>query len=249
PQGTIPEGFAYVPAGPFILYGDPHVISTYKDRRVVDLPGFAIGIFPVTCGEYLEFLNHLLAADPGEARRRAPRQSEDAGFLWAPRDGRFELPADRDRYPWSPRLPVFGVSFEDALAYCAYRSARDGRTYDLPTEAEWEKAAKGVDGRHYSWGNQFDNEHANNFFAFRDRKPGVAEVDSFPQDCSPYGVRGMVGNVGDWCYFDDPDRQDLAAVRGGNWALTGEPCRLSYRRSTSRTYVSDRFGFRLRLAL
>ena len=249
PSSAIPEGFAYVPAGSFLMYSDPYVISSHGARAVVDLPGFAIGIHPVLCSEYLEFLNHLLRTSPEEAPRRVPRESENSGALWAIENGDFRLPSIRDRYPWSPRLPVFGVSFEDALAYARFLSARDNRHYDLPTEAEWEKAAKGVDGRYYAWGNLFDNEYANNFFAARDRSPGVVEVDAFPQDCSPYGVRGMVGNLGDWCHFDDPERPDIAALRGGNWALAGEPCRLSVRRSTSKTYVSDRFGFRLKLIL
>ncbi|HVR74798.1 MAG TPA: SUMF1/EgtB/PvdO family nonheme iron enzyme [Planctomycetota bacterium] len=249
PAEAIPEGFAYVPAGPFIMYGDPHVISTFKVRHVAEVPDFAIGIHPVTCGEYLEFLNSLLASDREEALRRAPRQSESSGHLWVPRDGEFRLPEDRTQYPWSPRLPVFGVSFEDAQAYCRFAGARDGRPHDLPTETEWEKASKGVDGRYYAWGNTFDNAYCNNFYNSRERSPGVVEVYSFPEDCSPYGVRGMVGNVGDWCYFDEPERLEVAAVRGGNWALSGDPCRLSYRRSTFKTYVSDRFGFRLKLKL
>ncbi len=248
-EGVIPEGFAYVPAGPFLMYSDPHVISSFAARHVVDVPGFAIGMHPVTCSEYLEFLNLLFQKDPSLARRRAPRQSENAGFLWMPDEQGFKLPARDASYPWSPRLPVFGVSFEDAIAYCRFQSEREGRSYDLLTEAEWEKAAKGVDGRYYTWGNHFDNEYANNFFCSRERSSGVAEVDLFPQDCSPYGVRGMVGNVGDWCHFDDPERPEIAAVRGGNWALTGDSCRLSYRRSTTKSYVSDRFGFRLKLAL
>ena len=249
PSSAIPEGFAYVPAGPFLMYSDPNVISSYSARQIVDVPGFAIGVHAVTCAEYLEFLNHLLERSPEEARRRAPRESESGGSLWSVEGGAYRLPAGRERYRWSPRLPVFGVSFEDALAYAHYLSTRDGRRYDLPTEAEWEKAAKGVDGRYYAWGNLFDNEYANNFFAARDRPPGVVEVDAFPEDCSPYGVRGMVGNVGDWCHFDDPERPDIAALRGGNWALAGDPCRLSVRRSTSKTYVSDRFGFRVKLVL
>jgi formylglycine-generating enzyme required for sulfatase activity len=59
----------------------------------------------------------------------------------------------------------------------------------------------------------------------------------------------MVGNVSDWCHPDGSDRKGIATLRGGNWALTGDPCRLSIRRFTSPTYVSDRFGFRLKLAL
>ncbi len=247
PESSIPAGFAYVPAGPFTRYGDPNVPGTFGYTSEVKLPGFAIGIFPVTCGEYLEFLNQLVLRAPDEAHRRCPRESEKVGQLWEVVDGKFRLPAP-GRYPWSARLPVFGVSFEDALAYCEFRRERDGLPFDLPTESEWEKAAKGVDGRFFSWGNGFDNEHCNNYYA-REGDAGVVEVERYPLDCSPYGVRGMVGNVSDWCHLESSDRREMAAVRGSNWALTGDPCRLSIRRSTSRTYVSDRFGFRLKLPL
>jgi serine/threonine-protein kinase len=216
PRSAIPEGFVHIPAGPFLMYGDPHVISTFKFRRTVDLPDFAIGIHPITCEEYLEFLNHLLARDAAEARRRAPRESENSGHLWEPTAGTFGLPGARGRYAWSPRLPVFGISCEDALAYAQFRSERDHLPFDLPTEGEWEKAAKGVDGRYYPWGNLFDNEFCNNFYAHRDRQPGIVEVDLFPQDSSPYGIRGLAGNVADWCHLDEPRRPEMAGVRGGN---------------------------------
>lgn len=247
PVDRIPADFAYIPAGPFTQFGDPDVPTTFGHTREVMLPGFAIGIFPVTCGEYVKFLNHILDGRAGEARARCPRESEKAGHLWEIVDGRYRLPS-AGRYPWSERLPVFGVSFEDALAYCRYRGERDGLSYDLPIEVEWEKAAKGVDGRFFSWGNHFDNEYCNNFYA-RESGQGITEVDTYPTDCSPYGVRGMVGNVSDWCYLDSLDRQGMAALRGSNWALTGGTCRLAIRRSTSCAYVSDRFGFRLKLQL
>ncbi len=246
-RDRVPERFVYIPRGSFIMYGDPNVVSTFQSRARVQVEGFAIGRYPVTCGEYLEFLSDLHRRDPDEAERRAPRESEAAGIFWSAGADGYSLP-EADRYPWSTELPIFGVSFADALAYCAYIGARDGRTYDLPTEAEWEKAAKGVDGRYYSWGNVFDNEFANNLYA-REHEHGVQPVDSYPADCSPYGVRGMVGNVADWCYFEGAEPTDMVAVRGGNWALTGDPCRLSVRRSTTDRYVSDRIGFRVKLVL
>jgi serine/threonine-protein kinase len=246
-QERIPDGFAYVPGGPFIKYGDPKVFSTFEDSAEVALPDFAIGIVPVTCGEYLEYLNALHARDHEEARARSPRESEKSGFLWNADGGGYRLP-EPGRYRWHARLPVFGISFEDAAAYCRWRSRRDGLPYDLPAEEEWEKAAKGVDGRFFAWGSHFDNELANTYFS-RDGEQGPVDVDAFPGDCSPYGVRGMVGNVSDWCYLESSDRKGQAALRGGNWALTGDPCRLSVRRATARSYVSDRFGFRVKLRL
>ena len=242
----IPPGFAYIPAGPFTRFGDPNVL-TFPYTAEITLPDYAIAVSPVTCGEYLEFLNQLVRSDPEEARARCPRASETTGFLWQLDGSSYRLPP-KGKYPWSESLPVFCVSFDDALAYCRYRSKRDGLPYDLSSEAEREKAAKGVDGRFFSWGDHFDNEYANNYYA-REGEQGVIEIDAYPQDCSPYGVRGMVGNVSDWCYLEGSDRQGAAALCGGNWALTGDACRLAVRRSTSQTYVSDRFGFRLKLVL
>lgn len=247
PEIAIPSGFVYVPRGAFIMYGDPNVASTAKNRARRDIAGFAVGQYPVTCGEYVEFLNDLHAEDPQLAQARCPRESENAGYLWEVENGAYRLPKS-GRYPWSDSLPVMGVSFDDALAYCRHRSERDGRTYELPNEADWEKAAKGVDGRYFSWGNAFDNEFANNLYC-RESGEGVVQVEAYPEDCSPYGVRGMVGNVSDWCYLDGDERPGMVAVRGGNWALTEYGCRLAVRRSTHDKYVSDRFGFRLKLSL
>ena len=140
------------------------------------------------------------------------------------------------------------LSLDDARAYCTYRQEVEGVAYDLPNEAEWEKAAKGVDGRYFSWGNVFDNGFTNNLYA-REGEDGVLPVAAYPEDCSPYGVRGMVGNVSEWCHMDDADRPGMVGVRGGNWALTEYACRLSVRRSTHDKYVSDRFGFRLKIPL
>ena len=243
---SIPEDFCFVPAGEFQMFGDPNVLSTLADRREMHVPDYAIARFPVTCGDYLRFLEALAAEDPDEARGRSPRESEQSGWLWIDDDDRLALP-DSGRYQWHANLPVFGVSFDDARAYCRWLSARDGREYDLPTEAEWEKAARGVDGRHYAWGNNFDNEFANNLHASAERDAGVASVDSFPIDCSPYGVRGVVGNVSEFCRPVAGEREGLVAVRGGNWALTGDPCRLAARRVTDERYVSDRIGFRVKL--
>jgi len=77
----------------------------------------------------------------------------------------------------------------------------------------------------------------------------TATVESFPEDASPYGVRGMTGNVGDLCHDAFDPRPGVAGLRGGNWALTEDACRLAVRRQVVSTYVSDRIGFRLKLAL
>lgn len=239
----IPPGFAYVPEGPCQLFGDPYWPTTYSDTRTVHVPSFAIAIQPVSCKQYLEFLNDLQRKNPEEARRRCPRESEKTGLLWLLEGDNYRLPPP-ERFPWSESLPLVCISFEDARAYCKYRSQKDARTYDLPTDAEWNKAAAGVDGRHFSWGNNFDRDYANHFFS-REGGQGIVEMEYYPEDCSPYGVRGMVGNVMDWCYFDGMDPESQVSIRGGNWAISGDPCRLASRRSATPSMVLDRVGFRL----
>jgi len=86
------------------------------------------------------------------------------------------------------RQPVVGVNWNDAKAYCEYRGKR------LPTEAEWEKAARGPYGNIYPWGNTFDPNKAN----FGKREPATAEVDSYPDGVSYYGVYHMAGNAFEW---------------------------------------------------
>jgi serine/threonine-protein kinase len=115
---------------------------------------------------------------------------------------------------------VSSVSWYDAVAYAEWRSAKDQRAYRLPTAREWEQAARGVDGRWFPWGDRFDASLCNVRESTKDG-PRIAPVESFPQDESVYGVRGMAGNMRDWTETASTlganSASPLRVVRGGAW--------------------------------
>jgi eukaryotic-like serine/threonine-protein kinase len=192
-----------VPAGLAWFGGDPMGASPQARHRAwVD--GFVMSRFPVTNRQFVEFLNDLV--DRGrvdEALVAAPRErgrADAPGALIYHLDehGHFFLGPDADGDIWLPDWPVLFVDWSGARAYAAWLAERTGQPWRLPCELEWEKAARGADGRRYPWGEFFDpswtcvaESHSGRWLPSR--------VGEFPVDVSPYGVRGMGGNVRDWC--------------------------------------------------
>ncbi len=239
----IGEGFVHVPAGSFSAGGDEEVRGWSLPGAEVETEDFFITRSPVLVREYLEFLEDLARSDPEEALRRSPRRSPDGGFYFRQdSDGRLVLPGGATRF--SPELPVVSISWHDAVAYCEFRSRVDGREYALLTELEWEKAARGVDGRWYPWGNRFDPSLAN----VSGSLPGEAapqSSDSFLTDESVYGVRGLAGNVRDWTATAIGQNQNMRVVRGGAYNLPAVTARAPNRFWLSPSFVVNYVGFRL----
>jgi len=242
-------GFVYVPGGPFV-YGEG------KAARTAELEDFAIARYPVTFGEYARFLAAVeCERGAGAADEHVPRDANVGPLMIRGGDGRFAVKPDlidgppaerclREHGPgWIDRLPVVCVSFDDTVAYCAWQSRETGQTWRLPTEEEREKAARGVDGRRFPWG---DVEDASLLKCGQSRpeNPQPEPVGAFPTSTSVYGMGDAAGGVWDWTdsWFDVGHRWRV--LRGGSWHLGA-----ALGRTTCRNWITptDRFtysGFR-----
>jgi serine/threonine-protein kinase len=213
------EGFVHVPAGPF-LYGEG------EEARIVELPDFAIAKWPVTFREYLEFLDGLPAE---EADRRKPLTPGDGPYVERGPDGRWrplpilvegkahEFCIERYGEGFEWRIPVTAISFDDAVAYCAWKTQATGREWRLPTEEEREKAARGADGRRFAWGDLDDASLG----LSRESRPHDSQpepIGAFPAAESVYGMGDASGGTWDWTdsWFDER-HSARRVLRGGSW--------------------------------
>jgi formylglycine-generating enzyme required for sulfatase activity len=159
---------------------------------------------------------------------------------------------------WGRRdRPVINLSWEDANAYCNWLSKKKGLNFKLPTEAQWEKAARGADGRKYPWGNNEPDETMANF----EEKGGkTSPVGSYPNGASPYGLLDMAGNVWEWCrdwYGSDyyrkssernppgPRTGTTRVLRGGSWSNDAANVRCAFRGFEFPLLRINSLGFRL----
>ncbi|HCH65761.1 MAG TPA: hypothetical protein DFR83_23355 [Deltaproteobacteria bacterium] len=266
----------YVPAGWFLSGGDALAPGSLPRQRIwVD--DFAIASRPVSHGDYVTFLNDLVNSGASDqAQARVPRLTEPGKrsqkapiYHWNPARSRWEIPKRAAGIVLSPQAPVIGVSWFDAVAYCLWLGARSGRPFRLPGSLEWEKTARGVDGRTFPWGNHPDPA----FHCMQDSHlpdPGPPPYTAFSVDDSPYGVAGMGGGVQDWCAdpwrAQGPSRRGSRAVspsahraadamqttgaprrviRGGAWNLDERGCRSAARSAMSAGRTADNVGFRV----
>ncbi len=219
--GDLPDGFVPVPAGPWIRGGDASALDS-EERSQPWSEAFAIARHPVTVGEFQAFL--------------AERGDRLGHGCWTGPEG---LPnAERQR------LPALGVAWDAALAYADWASERLGRRLRLPTHDQWEKAARGADGRAFPWGDAWEPGFCNN----RDAERGDARprpVGSFAEDVSVYGVADLAGGVSEWVRGDVPHRPDRGWLRGGSWNSHPQQSRLCSRTTAPRGTRGGTIGFRL----
>jgi eukaryotic-like serine/threonine-protein kinase len=256
----------YIPAGWFILGGDPRAGESLPRKRAW-LDDFVIRKHPVTNQEFVDFLNALIAEGRAdEALRCCPREPpganvNDSALLAYRLDeptGRYALMAPETDHA----LPVVFVDWHAATAYAAYLARRTGLPWRLPSEMEWEKAARGVDGRFMPWGDHVEPTWACVSGSHRERKR-IMPVDEYLTDVSPYGVRGMAGNVRDWCVdrwcLEGPQLNDgvvkveaasndddsFRPIRGGAWVSAGDLSRISVRYAEKPSCRHGVLGFRV----
>lgn len=232
--------FVRVSAGPFLLGSDPLKDKAAQDdeqpQHAVELPEFYIGKYPVTNAQFAAFLR--------AAGYKAASDKWQSGQF--PQGGTTH--------------PATHLSWYDAVAFCRWFSQQSGSLVRLPTEAEWEKAARGIDGRIYPWGDQPPTAELCNFGV---KVGSTTSVGSYsPQGDSPYGAVDMAGNVWEWCstlwvqhaypfLVQDEWRDDYLkgegarVVRGGSWSNFQYNARCAHRRWGNPHNSFSSYGFRL----
>jgi formylglycine-generating enzyme required for sulfatase activity len=214
-----------IPRGAF-LYGDEKV------SVMIDYD-FWMDIHPVTNEAYRHFF------EAGGYRNKQYWSEE--GRSWKERN-KIYGPVYWTNSKWNkPNYPVVGISFYEAEAYAAWAGKR------LPTEQEWEKAARGTDGRVYPWGDIFDKTLCNCsvgfFLTFLTNKP--SPIKKYPRGASPYGCLDMAGNVWEWCASWYNEKKTFRVLRGGSWNCSDpENFRCADRDDLNPWYRVNDVGFR-----
>ncbi|MCP4525304.1 MAG: formylglycine-generating enzyme family protein [Aestuariibacter sp.] len=257
-----------VPAGEFLMGGyaaDRRASDREKPLHIVHVDSYWI--------DQTEVSNAMFAAFVKDTGYVTDAEKEGSSPVWTT-DGRQDIQGAAWNHPQGPdsnldgveNHPVMHVSWNDAATYCAWAGRR------LPTEAEWEKAARGIDGRFYPWGDEFDSSFVNVDDETLIDKDMIdcdasgcdgyaltAPVGSLEKGASPYGVLNMGGNLIEWTadYYDEfyyaqgvsdnpqgPPEGDRRVIRGGSWLNLSWDVRATRRYGQRPTLHSDKLGFR-----
>jgi serine/threonine-protein kinase len=253
----------YVPAGEFLMGSagrDTGALANEKPQHTVYLDAFWIDRTEVTVAQFRAFVQ--------ASGYRTAAEKQGWAYAWVESAKEWQKVNGADwQHPFGPESnaednhPVVQVSWSDAAAYCTWVEG------SLPTEAQWEKAARGTDGRIYPWGDIFDGARLNycdsrcegGDRAFDDGYRYTAPVGSYPAGASPYDALDMAGNVWEWTadryddgYYADSPAQNPAGpasgqyrvLRGGSWNHDRSGMRAAYRLDGPPGQNVDNFGFR-----
>ena len=228
-------GFVWIPPGPALI-GDVLGVGQEDERpaRVVDVPGFWLAVHETTNAEFAAFLDGVGTVSPDWLDATSRKCHVRRGG-----DGRYTTD--------QPDLPVVTVSYEGAVAYCAWRTKQTGRRHRLPTEVEWEKAGRGPASWTYSYGDVYRQSAANQ------ESGQLRPVAAFAP--SGFGLHDLTGNAFEWvadAYVRDAYVGDAVApqgeyrvLRGGSFVLDGMFLRNSMRMKLRPGVRADDVGFRV----
>ena len=219
-----------IPGGTYLLGSPANEPGRYADEAQphrVKVKPFYLGVTAVTNAQYARFLK--------ATGHRPP-------LYW------------RDKTLNAPNQPVVGVTWEDAVAFCQWLTKVSGVLYRLPTEQEWERAARGTAGLRYPWGNEWDEKRANTQEAGHGMTTPVGQYS--PDGDSPEGCADMVGNVWEWTdspfepyagssYQDEYYGQGLKVFRGGSYYDDKTTARAACRDGNVIHYRDRNNGFRV----
>ena len=248
-----------VPAGEFLMGSDKakdkDALSWEMPQHKVFLDEYLIGKYPVTVRQFAAF---VLATG-----YQTTAEKSGSGYNWTGSELK-DVPGLNWKHP---RLlvndvkqkqdhPVVLVSWDDAVAFCQWTSKKIGKKVHLPNEAQWEKAARGTDGRIYPWGNQAPDEKRCNFNKYLMDTTSVGQYS--PLGDSPYGCVDMAGNVWEWTTSlpwaypysekdgrENPKNRGRRVLRGGAFGNLFGLVRCGYRHYRDLNIASDGLGFRV----
>lgn len=217
-----------IPAGEFWMGSDaPEGGENERPLRKVATGAYKIGELPVTNGDFVQF------AQDGY---REHRFWSSPGWAWVQSQAVFS-PRFWNDPAWahyqSPEQPIVGVSWFEADAFARFAGLR------LPTEVEWERAARGDDGRRFPWGDEWQPGFAAHRGGLRQTLP----AGHFVQNVSPHGVRDCAGNVWEWC--SDEYAPGLRSARGGSWNAHPPQLRCASRNAWPPGARYSNLGFRV----
>lgn len=247
--------FIFIPAGEFLM-GDNFAEGDADELPVhrVYLDAYSIGKHQITNREFKAFI-----ADKGYEYSKYWDAGGFADYGKEPRywrDTRFHgggLPGNED-------FPVVGVSWFEAQAFCKWLSLKTGQVYRLPTEAEWERAARGLMQSRYAWGDHWDGSLANYEHSGDPYEPGLTPKGFFKDNITPEGICDLIGNIWEWCqdwyggsaYYASakknnptgPANGTSRVLRGGGWVDSAYYQRAANRNSSFPENRNPIQGFR-----
>jgi len=259
PAYNVTIEFQFVSAGHFLMGGDTEHKFTKSDQlplHLVETGPYWISKAPITQAQFSQFVQEH------KYRPSSERQGADC-VSYNVRDNRYHKAGRNWRKPFSKSNtydvfrdhPVVFISFWDAVEFCKWASARTGLIITLPSEAEWEKAARGNDDRQWPWGNKQPSSHHANF---GHRTRSTTPVGFFAEyGASPYGCVDMSGNVWEWTtgqykkypyslarHPENLRDNSKRVLRGGSWNVGENRTTVSFRKKWSPNRCCDGHGFR-----